>query len=477
MEPLLAIDFGSTYTKAVLFDLGDAEVVATAQAASTVATDVTVGLGAVVDELRRRVGIDVRRVRALACSSAAGGLRLAVSGLVPALSLEAARRAALGAGAKIVSAHGFKLTRRAMADIEAAAPDIVLLAGGTDGGDEEVVLHNARALAHSPVTAPVIVAGNECVAQECADLLVAAGKPVRLARNLLPEVGRIEAASVHDAIRDLFITRITHAKGIDRVARQLELAAQIVPTPAAVLGAARLLARGEGSVSGFGDTIVVDVGGATTDVHSAASGAPSQPGVVQRGLPELWLKRTVEGDLGMRINAQTVVERCGYENLLQLCAAGGNGPLPERQAVDDYTTLVAQRTEHVPVNASERSLDALLGRAAVRMALVRHVGSLREVYTPTGAVMVQEGKDLSETAVVVGVGGVLAYGDDPRFVLEGAIAARREPQSLLPRKPALYLDRHYVLYGIGLLADVDSGVAATIARKYLERLPNRHFEE
>ena len=93
MEPLLAVDFGSTYTKAVLFDLGAAEVVATAQAPSTVATDVTIGLGHVVDELTRRTGVQVRRVRALACSSAAGGLRLAVSGLVPSLSLEAARRA------------------------------------------------------------------------------------------------------------------------------------------------------------------------------------------------------------------------------------------------------------------------------------------------------------------------------------------------------------------------------------------------
>lgn len=470
MDPLLAVDFGSTYTKAVLFDLGAAEVVATAQSPSTVASDVTVGLGYVTDELTRRTGVDVRRVRALACSSAAGGLRVAVSGLVPALSLEAARRAALGGGAKIVSAHGFKLTPRAVAEIVASAPDIVLLAGGTDGGDEETILHNARVLARTSVTAPVVVAGNECVAQECVDLLAAGGKPVRTARNLLPEVGRIEVASVHETIRDLFITRITHAKGIDRVAGRLELAGEIVPTPAAVLDAARLLACGAGTVAGLGDTILIDVGGATTDVHSAASGAPTQPGVVQRGLPELWLKRTVEGDLGMRVNAQTVVERYGREPLLQLAEAGDAGQTHAPQFLDDYAARVAHRTEHVPANAEERSLDKVIARAAVRIAMTRHVGSLREVYTPTGAVIVQEGKDLGETAAVVGVGGVFARGEDPRFILEGALAAREEPQSLLPRAPALYLDTHYVLYGIGLLASVDADAAAAIAAKYLDRI-------
>jgi uncharacterized protein (TIGR01319 family) len=470
-DPLLAIDFGSTYTKAVLFDVNAADVIATAQTASTVSTDVTLGLRRVLEELTRRTGINVRAVRALACSSAAGGLRVAVSGLVPALSLEAARRAALGAGAKIVSAHGYKLTSRALAEIEATSSDIVLLAGGTDGGDEEVILHNARALAHSAIAAPVVVAGNECVMQECVEVLMAAGKQVRTARNLLPEVGRVEVHSVHATIRDLFITRITHAKGIDRVQEQLELAGEIVPTPAAVLEAARLLAEGSGRTAGLGDTVVVDVGGATTDVHSAASGAPTVPGVVQRGLPELWLKRTVEGDLGMRINAQTIVERFGRAKVLELAGPRtAVGAALDEHAVDSYAALVAQRTEHVPVNVVERSLDKALGRAAVHVAMTRHAGFVREVYTPTGPVMVQEGKDLGDTAAVIGVGGVLAHSDDPRFILAGAIGTGRDPHALLPRNPALYLYRRYILYGIGLLATVDADAAAAIATKHLDRL-------
>jgi uncharacterized protein (TIGR01319 family) len=468
MDPILAIDFGSTYTKAVLIDRAAAEIVGVAHAPSTVGSDVTVGLGRALADLNAKTGIELRNTPALACSSAAGGLRMAVIGLVPALSLEAARRAALGAGAKIVAAYGYKITPRALAELETLAPDIVLIAGGTDGGDEETILHNARALARSGLAAPIIVAGNQCVLDECVDILRTAGKTPHPADNLLPEVGRIEVRSVHDIVRAIFITHITHAKGIDRVAEHLDLVADIVPTPSAVLDAARLIAEGTVTSPGLGDTVVIDVGGATTDVHSVASGAPTRPGVVVRGLPELRLKRTVEGDLGMRVNAPTIVERFGRPKLLAL-AAGGEGDLAEAD-IDRYAAHVSVRTEHVPENAAERSLDHALGRAAVRMAMERHAGRVHEVFTATGMVLVQEGKDLGEVAAVVGVGGVLAHGRDARFVLEGALDSGADPYSLLPRRAALYLDRQYALYGIGLLSTLDPDAALATARRVLAPL-------
>jgi uncharacterized protein (TIGR01319 family) len=471
MDPVLAVDFGSTYTKAVLFDLSSAEVVGSAYAPSTVATDVTLGLRRVLADLQAQTGVDVQRVRALAASSAAGGLRVAVSGLVPTLSLEAARRAALGAGAKIISAYGYKLTKQAIAELEAAAPDIVLLAGGTDGGDEDTILHNAGVLARSRLTAPFVIAGNNCVQYECMELLSAVGKTARAAENLLPEVGRIEVGSVHAIVRDLFITRITHAKGIDRVRELLDLDADIVPTPSAVMEAAKLIARGTPSSAGFGDTIVVDVGGATTDVHSAASGAPTRPGVVVRGLPESWLKRTVEGDLGMRINATTIAERFGPIPLRQLAQATLGGDLADGD-VDDYVLRVAANTEYIPQNTIERSIDHALGRAAVRLAMERHVGSLRDVFTTTGPITVQEGKDLTEVAAIVGVGGVLAHGSNASFVLGGALAGTADPCVLLPRNPTMYLDREYVLYAVGLLSVLHPDAALAAAKKYLVHLPS-----
>ena len=470
MDPILAIDFGSTYTKALLFDRGSADVVGVAHVPSTVGTDITVGLRRVLDLLHESTGVQLRGVPSLACSSAAGGLRIAVIGLVPALSMEAARRAALGAGGKVVGAYGYKLSRRAMDELVVLAPDIVLLCGGTDGGDEETILHNATALGRANLAAPVIVAGNEFVVEECAQTLQSAGKTAYQAHNLLPEVGRIEVRAVHDLIRDVFIRHITHAKGIDRVREHLELIADIIPTPSAVLTAARLIADGTGDMRGLGETVVIDVGGATTDVHSVSSGAPTRPGVVVRGLPELRAKRTVEGDLGMRINAPTIVERYGPDRLLALAAiAGALTPLTEADIVE-YAGRVATRTAHIPGTDRERLMDHVLGRAAVALAIRRHAGTVRDVFTTTGTVPVQEGKDLGEVAVVVGVGGVLAHGGNARFVLEGVIGAGSDPQSLMPRRPALYLDQQYILYGIGLLSDVAPEAALASARRLLTPL-------
>ncbi len=468
MEPVLAVDFGSTYTKAVLFDLAGADVVGVAHAPSTVGSDVTLGLREALAKLREATGVDAARVRALACSSAAGGLRIAVVGLVPALSLEAARRAALGAGGKIVAAYGFKLTPDRLRDLIALRPDIVILAGGTDGGDEETILHNAAALARSPLGAPVIVAGNACVADACVERLREGGKAVHVGANLLPEVGRVEVDEVHRIIRELFIGHITRAKGIDRVREHLDLAGDILPTPSAVLEAARLLADGAGATTGLGDTVVVDVGGATTDVHSIAAGTPTRPGVVQRGLPELRVKRTVEGDLGMRVNAPTIVERFGRAQLAAL--AGGAPDAGAESEVDRYAQHVAEHTEHVPRSDAERALDHALGRAAVRIAMQRHAGTVREVFTASGTALVQEGKDLSDVAALVGVGGVLAHGSDARVILEAALGRGADPAALLPRAPKLYLDRRYVLFGVGLLSSIARDAAYAVARRVLQPL-------
>ncbi len=470
LNQLLAIDFGSTYTKGVLFDCETASVVGVAYTPSTVSSDITLGLRRVLSALRTQTGVETGKVPAVACSSAAGGLRVAVIGLVPVLSLEAAQRAALGAGARVVGAYGYKLTEQKLAELETSAPDIVLLAGGTDGGDEQNILHNARILAGSRLTAPIIVAGNQCVVDDCARSLRESGKAAVTTKNLLPEIDRIEAEPVHDIVRDLFINRITHAKGIDRAREYLNLLSDIIPTPSAVLQAARLIAEGTDMSPGLGDTIVVDVGGATTDVYSIASGAPTRPGVVLRGLPELALKRTVEGDLGMRINAPSIIERCGCAELLDFVARAGHSPALAAEDVVAYAARVAECTDATPADAEEEAMDQAFGRAAVQIAVKRHAGTLREVYTPAGIVLVQEGKDLANVNAVVGIGGVLAHGSNPRFVLEGALDQGCDPYGVLPRHPTLFLDEQYVLYGVGLLSAISPEVAFRVACEALTPL-------
>src|SRR5581483_2037476 len=237
MELSVAIDFGSTFTKGALLDLAGAELVGAAYEPSTVGTDVRVGLRAVLRRLEAAAKRSLKDLPTYVCSSAAGGLRIAVIGLVPTLSLEAAQRAALGAGAKIIGAYGHKLPTSTVRAIEASRPDLVLLAGGIDGGDEDTILHNARALAKSSITAPIIVAGNNAVSDDCCALLSSAGKSALQAPNILPEIDRIEIEQVHATIRELFVRHITRAKGIESTAEEVRLVSEIIPTPSAVLRA------------------------------------------------------------------------------------------------------------------------------------------------------------------------------------------------------------------------------------------------
>lgn len=129
------IDFGSTFTKMVAFDLESETVAGRVQVPSTVDRDITCGLEKAFAAISREVKVGaLERKQAVACSSAAGGLRIVCVGLVPDYTTKAGRMAALGAGARIVGEYSYELSAEELAEIEEIAPDIVLLTGGTDGG-------------------------------------------------------------------------------------------------------------------------------------------------------------------------------------------------------------------------------------------------------------------------------------------------------------------------------------------------------
>lgn len=446
----LLIDFGSTYTKLRAVDLRRARIIGAGQGPSTVTTDIAVGMDMALKDLTRRLGgLPTFRHR-LASSSAAGGLRMVTIGLVRELTAEAARRAALGAGAKLVGAFAYRLTRADTTRIVALCPDILLLCGGTDGGNAEVIRHNAEAIAASALACPIVLAGNRSVADEVSDTLAAAGKSVVVTANVMPEFGALEIDPARAAIRQVFIDRIVHAKGIDRAAASFD--SVLMPTPAAVLEGARLLAEGKGGVAGLGKTLVVDVGGATTDVHSIGSGAPETAGVVLYGLPEPFAKRTVEGDLGMRHNAATIVETEGRD---AIAAEAGM----DASRVETLLDLIGQDVERVPQDGEEAAFDTALARAAVRLAVERHAGTVETVYTAMGPATMQRGKDLSSVEVVIGTGGPLVHAARPQAILEAALADPSRPASLRPKRPRLMLDGHYLLYAVGLLAEREPDAA------------------
>ncbi|MFZ2503418.1 MAG: glutamate mutase L, partial [Nocardioides sp.] len=98
----LCVDFGSTFTKAALVDLDAGAIAASASHETTITTDVLDGYNACVAELART---EPRAVDApvYACSSAGGGLRIAVVGNEELVTAEAGRRVALSSGGKVVA--------------------------------------------------------------------------------------------------------------------------------------------------------------------------------------------------------------------------------------------------------------------------------------------------------------------------------------------------------------------------------------
>lgn len=458
MKGVLLIDIGSTYTKVTAVDLSMKRIVGTARAFTTVETDVNEGLENAIKELEQQTG-HIEYELKLACSSAAGGLKMVAVGLVPDLTVEAARMAALSAGAKVMRAYSYELSDAETKEIGLLKPDIVLLAGGTDGGNKNVILHNAEKLAGIECDFPVVVAGNKSAAAEARNLITSTGKQVVVCENVMKDFNNLNIEPARAVIRDIFLKRIVIAKGLTRVQKLIK--GILMPTPAAVLKAVSLLSRGTGSNAGIGDLIAVDVGGATTDVYSVAQGLPSKSGVVFRGLPEPFEKRTVEGDLGVRYSANTLLEAVDVCKISKISGLSQCDITACMELIQNQPSITAAQDSEIGV------LDLGLAGMAVELAVKRHVGRITEHYLASGTVIVQRGKDLTNVRQVIGTGGPVVNSVDPFRVLEQACYDENEPDVLRPRNAEFLLDKQYIIAAMGLLGDVYPEMAFDIMIKEL----------
>lgn len=458
MKPILLIDFGSTYTKLTAVDVEGEQILGTAQAFTTIHTDIGDGLNAGLKLLQEKIG-PVEFERCYACSSAAGGLRMVTSGLVPELTSEAARMASLGAGAKVVGLYSFQLTEDDLEEIQALKPDIFLLVGGTDGGNTECILHNARMIAALPPSFPIIVAGNRTAARECSRIL--AGHPVHICPNVMPKFGTLNIEPTQQKIRDIFLERIVQAKGLSKATQLLDDI--LMPTPSAVLQAMELLSKGTEEEPGIGDLVAVDVGGATTDVYSMADGMPEGMNTVYKGIPEPFSKRTVEGDIGMRYSIHGIVDAVGIRRIASLSG------LTEKRT-EELVTYLSRHTDTLPNGNPElEALDHALASCAVETAVARHAGTMEETYTLMGLTYVQSGKNLSHVKKIIVTGGSLIHTANTEQIARHAQYSPAQPMSLRPKAADVWVDRTYILAAMGLLSSHYPDAALRIMKKELEK--------
>ncbi len=457
---LLTADIGSTYTKLTAIDASAKKILATSAAFTTIETDVMEGFVSALSKLEEEIGA-FKYDELLCCSSAAGGLKMVALGLVPELTAKAAKLAASSAGAKVVKTYAFEISETEQSEIFEINPDLVLLSGGTDGGNKEVILANARRLCQIDRPFTTIIAGNKSASFELREIFEASGKPFEITDNVMPEFNKLNIEPARQKIKELFISRIIEAKGLSRIQRMCK--SDIIPTPLAVLNACELLGKGTKATDGIGDLLAVDIGGATTDVYSIAEGKPTIENVIIKGLPEPFSKRTVEGDLGMRYSLSSLADELDLETHAKEIGV---------QQTDISTwvkTCSANPDTLAKPQSAEQKIEESLARGAVKVAVERHAGVYQPAYTPFGQVFSLTGKDLSAVPFVIGIGGAIINAENPQYILEGAKLQSGDFMYAKPKNPDYLIDKKYIFASMGLLSSAYPDLALELMKNEIKQ--------
>lgn len=460
---VLVAEIGSTTTVVNAFkDLDSDNPVFWAQGqapTSVLEGDVRIGLQGAIDNLCMKMGIDsLEYDEMLATSSAAGGLKMTVHGLVYDMTAKAAREAALGAGGIIHNITVGRLRRSDLAKIKEINPNLILIAGGVDYGERDTAIYNAEMIRNMGLHTPVVYAGN-IENQEEMKLIFdeESGQRLYLVDNVYPKIDTLNVEPCRKVIQDAFEDNITKAPGMEHVRDMVN--GPIIPTPGAVMECTKLL------YDCIGDVMTIDVGGATTDVHAVTEDSDAVARILTA--PEPKAKRTVEGDLGVYVNRMKVIESIGEEKLRKECE--------EKLHIDLDKTLETYKA--IPKNEDEFKLVERLTEEAVLRAVERHAGSIRYVYGPTGRQTLAEGKDLTQIKYIVGTGGALTRLPHRVEIMEEIAKDNETGMKLYPPESVkILVDNDYIMASLGVLSKTHRQGAIKLLAKslHMELKENEH---
>ena len=424
---VLVAEIGSTTTIVNAFNLHRKPTgyVGRGFSATTVDSDVTIGLEKAIDDLKKNLNIDeLLYDEMFATSSAAGGLKITVHGLVYEMTAKAAKQAALNAGANIHLVTANLLEDEHVEQIRNLKPNIIIIAGGTNFGEKEVAYQNV--LKVKDLNIPLIYGGNIENHHRLLKLNLA---HLTIVDNVYPRVDDFNILPLRSAIYEIFEKHIIHAKGMHKINDMIK--GHIIPTPGAVMETTLLLN------DLFNGVMTLDVGGATTDVHSVC-----EPKEIYRKYSdgEPLFKRTVEGDLGVYINRMLVFEQANKVKLLKAL------DINEKEAIN-----LLKNEPFIPQTIKGINLIEFLTETCVHKALDRHIGDLKRVFTTNGMKVIPDGKDTSQVKAIFLTGGAcLAHPNieiSIKDYLENAVT------KLVPHKNiAIFKDVDYIFSSLGVLS-------------------------
>lgn len=464
----LIIDIGSTYTKQRLFK--DCELVATVQSPTTI-DNIYKGIKAGRDIMKETLKEDnITAKHVLASSSAAGGLRMVAMGYMTRVTAKAAKEVAMNSGSKILEiVSNENLPEYRIQILKEINPDIILLAGGTDFGDESSLIENASLIVESQVKGVVVIAGNIKAQVEAARIL-REGKISHIrVPNIMPTIHQLRVKEAREAIHREFIKQITKAQGLSILQEEISND-KVIPTPGAVLMASELLAKGTYLEKGLGEIIVVDLGGATTDIHSVIPGyerlEDEEIGLIVSNEKQISY-RTVEGNLGMRISAMGVLDTINPKAIFHKRGINDKELLEE---FVQYCTEMEKIPRHIAENEKEYMFDTFIAETAVEVALKRHAGYISTITDPITGIMpgMPVGRDLRNVNTIIGVGGIFAHREPSEGEKIITNALKDKGISLLPNKPKILIDKNYLLYTGGIISQIDEDYAFQVLKKQFE---------
>ena len=428
---LISIDVGSTWTKGALFSVCEGRLkLERRESAATTTEDLSRSFSEVLNRLKLTAYSNTPVV----CSSSAhGGLKITAIGIVPDLTLESARLAALSAGGKLTKAYSYRLNSSDIKEIEESDPDIVLLTGGTDGGNQSYIIHNAELLADSRLNCMILYAGNRDLHDRIREIFKK--KKLTISSNVLPDLDNPSPENARTLVRELFMTQIIQGKGLQAI---VELTGKApVPTPASIYDFMSII---EKEMIFSGDFSLIDMGGATTDYYSVIREQNGEK-VIRKGIGEPLIRRSVEGDLGMRVSALSALAS-DRETLLNIV----DKRELNREDFFLFLNKVSANPEYIPDGDPEKAFDSILAGSCTVTATVRHGGTRREVYTTSGATILETGRNLRNVKTIIGTGGYLAaLGENPFDCCTVPEINNRGEEILSPVEYGYFTDHQYLI--------------------------------
>ena len=452
---VLVAEIGSTTTVVNAFDHLESDspvFLGQGQAPTSVKEgDVNIGLQAAIEDMKKNLHIENEKLEytnMLATSSAAGGLRMTVHGLVYDMTVKAAKEAALGAGANIHLITAGKLSKVDMIKLDRIKPNIILIAGGVDYGERETALYNSELIAASDLNIPVIYAGNIAVADDVKLIFEAYSKEknLHIVPNVYPKIDILNIEPTREVIQDIFEKHITEAKGMEKIREMVN--GPIIPTPGAVMKASKIL-KDE-----IGDLVTIDVGGATTDIHSVTEGTEKVNKILVE--PEPVAKRTVEGDLGVFINKRNIVDIIKIEKLEK-----------ELNMTPEDIEKFTNSDIAIPETKEHKRFIERLTKEAVIVSINRHAGGYRTYFggkTNTLAF----GKDLTAVKWIVGTGGALTRLMAREEILNSISQFNRADKLLPTAEAKILIDNDYIMASLGVLSSLNKEAAIKLLLKSLK---------